>query len=99
MVTIQAGRKGENEIAVGNVLGSNVFNILGVMGIPSLISPLVIPQSIVSFTVPVLILATFTFSLIAKAKKVYRIYGFLFIIIYIYFITKQFGLMCPGLRF
>ena len=91
LVTIQAGRKGQNELAVGNVLGSNLFNILAVMGIPSMISTLIIPSSIISFTLPMLIMSALIFMIIAQAKKVYRIYGFLFILMYIYFNLKQYG--------
>lgn len=91
MVTIQAGRKGENEMAVGNVLGSNLFNILAVMGIPSMITALTIPKSIISFTLPMLIMSSLIFMIIAQAKKVYRIYGFLFILMYLYYVTKQYG--------
>ncbi len=93
MVTIQAGRKGENEMAVGNVLGSNLFNILAVMGIPSMISTLTIPKSIISFTLPMLIMSSLIFMIIAQSKKVYRIYGFLFILMYIYYNLKQYGLI------
>lgn len=91
MVTIQAGKKGENEMAVGNVLGSNLFNILAVMGIPSMIAPLVIPESIISFTLPMLIMSSLIFMIIAQAKRVYRIYGFLFILMYLYYVSKQYG--------
>lgn len=37
--TIAGVRKGENDIAVGNIIGSNVFNIVFVLGIPALIAP------------------------------------------------------------
>lgn len=93
MVTIQAGRKGENELAVGNVLGSNLFNILAVMGIPAMMSNLTIPKSIVVFTLPMLVMSTLLFILIAQAKKVYRIYGFLFILMYIYYNLKQYDII------
>ena len=93
MVTIQAGKKGKNEMAVGNVLGSNLFNILAVMGIPSMISALTIPHSIISFTMPMMIMSSLIFMIIAKAKKVYRIYGFLFILMYIYYNLKQYDLI------
>ena len=38
--SVVAAIKGENDIAVGNVVGSNIFNILGIIGITPLISPL-----------------------------------------------------------
>lgn len=37
--SIMAARRGENEIAVGNVVGSNMFNVLGVLALPGLIAP------------------------------------------------------------
>ena len=91
MVSIQAGKRGQNEIAVGNVLGSNLFNILAVMGIPSMISPLIIPSSVISFTLPMLIMSGLIFMIIGQAKKVYRIYGFLLILMYIYFTLKLYS--------
>lgn len=93
MVTIQAGRKGQNEMAVGNVVGSNLFNILAVMGIPAMITTLIIPASIISFTLPMLIVSALLFMIIAQSKKVYRIYGFLFILMYIYYNLKQYALI------
>lgn len=93
MVTIQAGRKGQNEMAVGNVLGSNLFNILAVMGIPAMFSSLIIPKSIIGFTLPMFIMSALIFMIIAQARKVYRIYGFLFILMYIYYNIKQYGLV------
>lgn len=38
--SIMAARKGESDIAIGNVIGSNIFNILSVLGITSLIHPI-----------------------------------------------------------
>ncbi len=93
MVTIQAGRKGQNEMAVGNVLGSNLFNILAVMGIPAMFSNLIIPESIIAFSLPMLILSSIIFMIIAQAKKVYRIYGYLFILMYLYYNLKQYNLL------
>ncbi|MDX1407866.1 MAG: calcium/sodium antiporter, partial [Saprospiraceae bacterium] len=49
VVSITAARRGNSGIAIGNVLGSNLFNTFAVMGIPALIGPLVIPESILGF--------------------------------------------------
>jgi cation:H+ antiporter len=40
--SIMSARKGQHGIALGNIIGSNIFNLLGVMAIPALISPVVI---------------------------------------------------------
>ncbi|MEM0983620.1 MAG: calcium/sodium antiporter [Planctomycetota bacterium] len=48
VLSVQAARHGHAEIAVGNVLGSNVFNLLCVLGIASLVSPLDVPGALLS---------------------------------------------------
>jgi cation:H+ antiporter len=56
--SITAAIKGERDIAVGNVVGSNTFNILGCLGLSSLISGsagLVVPPSILSFDIWVML--------------------------------------------
>jgi cation:H+ antiporter len=46
VVSVSAALQGSSDIALGNVVGSNVFNVLGVLGISALISPIVVrPQA------------------------------------------------------
>ncbi|MBI9093347.1 MAG: calcium/sodium antiporter [Sphaerochaeta sp.] len=45
--SISASRKGEHDIAIGNVIGSNLFNTLGVVGIAGMISPFAVESSTV----------------------------------------------------
>jgi len=40
--SIVAARRGQSEIALGNVIGSNIFNVLGILGVTALVSPLTI---------------------------------------------------------
>ncbi len=54
-VSIQAGLSGQSDIAVGNVVGSNIFNVLFVLGISALIVPLVVSQQLVRLDVPLMI--------------------------------------------
>jgi cation:H+ antiporter len=55
--SIVAALRGERDIAVGNVVGSNTFNILGVLGVSGLVAPesLTVAQSLLSFDIPVMI--------------------------------------------
>ena len=46
VTSIIAVRKGEGAVALGNVLGSNIFNILGVLGITVLVQPMAVPSEI-----------------------------------------------------
>jgi cation:H+ antiporter len=52
-----AALRGERDIAVGNVVGSNIFNLMGVLGITSLVAPAGIPVSsaVIGFDLPVMI--------------------------------------------
>ncbi len=88
VVSITAVRKGKSEMAVGNILGSNIFNTFAVMGIPALFGALVIPQSILTFALPVLLIATLLFYLICQDNKVTRWEGWLLLLFYIFFIGK-----------
>ncbi len=89
-VTISAVKKGKPEIAVGNVLGSNIFNALAVMGIPALLGPLVIPHGIVVFGLPMMLIATFLFVFMTLDKEIAKWEGWLLLIFYTFFIGKLF---------
>ncbi|MEZ5460356.1 calcium/sodium antiporter [Dokdonella sp.] len=54
-VSVQSGLAGQADIAVGNVVGSNIFNVLAVLGMAALIAPLMVQQQLVRFEVPLLV--------------------------------------------
>ncbi|MGV6859213.1 MAG: calcium/sodium antiporter [bacterium] len=56
--SIASARKGEHDIALGNVIGSNMFNILGVMALPGLIAPGPLPEGVLSRDYPLMLLLT-----------------------------------------
>ena len=93
IVTISAARKGKPEIAVGNVLGSNIFNSLMVMGIPRFIGELVIPQDVVGSGLLVLLVGTILFFFVTQDKQVTRWEGLIFFLFYGWFIGNIFGLV------
>jgi cation:H+ antiporter len=53
--SVLAAVRRETDIAVGNAVGSNVLNILGVLGATSLVQPLVVDRSLLRFELPVMI--------------------------------------------
>lgn len=57
-VSVQACLQGQTDIAVGNVVGSNIFNVLFILGISALISPLVVSSQLVRIDVPLMIAAS-----------------------------------------
>ncbi|MFQ5794978.1 MAG: calcium/sodium antiporter [Candidatus Bipolaricaulia bacterium] len=91
-VGITAARKGKPEIAIGNVLGSNIFNSFAVMGIPALFGTLTIPNSILTASLPIMLIATLLFFFVAQEKVVTKWEGWLLVIFYVFFIGKIFDL-------
>jgi len=57
-VSVMSAFKGESDIALGNVVGSNLCNVLLILGISAVIVPLVVAQQLVRFDVPVMIAAS-----------------------------------------
>lgn len=56
-VSTQSAFMGQGDIAIGNVIGSNIFNVLVVLGLSALIIPLVVSRQLVRFDVPIMIAA------------------------------------------
>jgi len=56
--TISSARKGETDLAVGNIVGSNLFNTLAVLPIPALVQPLEIPDGVLDRDIWVMLAAT-----------------------------------------
>lgn len=54
-VSIKASLAGETDLAVGNVVGSNIFNVLFILGLAALITPLAVSQQLVRVDVPIMI--------------------------------------------
>jgi cation:H+ antiporter len=57
LVNIMSSVKGYNDAAYGNIIGSNTFNLLFILGISGLIYPLVVHRNTVSFEVPLSLIA------------------------------------------
>lgn len=64
-VSIIAGINGSNDIAVGNVIGSNMFNLLGVLGISAIIKSVNIDNQIIKKEFPFMLIATAVLALAA----------------------------------
>jgi len=54
-VSVMSAWSGEPDLAVGNVVGSNVFNVLGILGLSALMAPLAVAARIVRLDVPIMI--------------------------------------------
>jgi len=86
--TVAAAIKGEREIALGNIIGSNIFNILAILGLTGLIIPIPVDTRFMYFDVPVMICATLLIlGLIYVRGEISRIAGGLMILAYIGYIA------------
>ena len=54
-ISVSSAWKGEADIAVGNVIGSNIFNVLFILGLSALITPLLVSRQLVKLDVPIMI--------------------------------------------
>lgn len=84
--SVIASIRGETEIAVGNVVGSNIFNILAVLGVSGIVSPtgLSISPSVINFDLPVMIAVAFAcLPIFYSGKRIERWEGVLFLFYYV----------------
>jgi len=93
IVTINQAKKGNPEVAIGNVLGSNIFNSFVVMGIPGLTGRLVIPDNILESGLLVMLAGTVLFFFVTQDEQVTKWEGFLFFLFYGWFIGNLFGIL------
>lgn len=64
--TIASARKGEDDMAIGNIVGSNMFNMLGVLGIPAVINPTIFDPNVMRRDIPVMLFFTLLLFLLAR---------------------------------
>jgi cation:H+ antiporter len=76
-VSVQAAFNGSGDIAVGNVLGSNILNVLLILGLSALIVPLIVSRQLVRLDVPVMIGASLLAFALALDQDFSRLDGVL----------------------
>ena len=77
-----AARKGENGLALGNVIGSNIFNILLILGISALLSPVQVTVSTVYDLICLILVSCLCWAM-GKRKMCYaRVHGIIMVVLY-----------------
>jgi cation:H+ antiporter len=92
VTSIRATQKGQDDIAIGNVVGSNIFNIFFILGITSLITPVPIDGQNI-FDILVLFVSTillFVFNFLLKRFSLGKFEGLVFLLGYIGYVTYLF---------
>jgi cation:H+ antiporter len=90
-VNVSAIRQGKAEMAVGNVLGSCIFNLMVVPGAAAMFGAVTVPVALLVFSLPFLLGSGLFFYLLAQDKTLSRWEGLLFILIYALFLLKAAG--------
>lgn len=83
VTSVVAVKKGETEIAIGNVIGSNIFNILFVLGLATIISPITISMFALIDIIFMIVITVLLYLFMKKNNSLNKTQGYLFIIIYI----------------
>ena len=83
VTSIVAIKKGETEIAIGNVIGSNLFNILLVLGLATTIKPIVISMFALFDIVFMVIITLILYFFMKKNNKLVKSQGFILLALYI----------------
>ena len=95
--SVIAALKGESDIAVGNAVGSNIFNLLGVLGIGALVSPngIFVSPQVLQFDLPVMVfVALVTLPVFYIDSRISRLEGgllFSYYVIYVIYIIMRAG--------
>ena len=77
-----AARKGETGMAIGNVIGSNIFNLLFILGISALIHPVVINMASVYDMIILVIVSVIAYIFALTSRKIARVEGVLMLLAY-----------------
>lgn len=89
VVSLTAAKKGNTGIAIGNVLGSNVFNTYAVLGVPALIADIDVPAASFEFAVPFMVAVTILFAVISFSGRINRYEGMILLLLYVFYIYKM----------
>ena len=97
VTSVIAAKKGENEIALGNVVGSNIFNVLFILGLSGVVTPLGINNDVLIDTVLLIGITITAVVFSITHQKITKLEGWILVIIYaayiIYISLRALGLL------
>lgn len=90
--SIIAARRKHSDVALGNAIGSCIFNVLAIMGTVAIVKPIAVPQVIMDFDLWVMLGVTIGFVVVALAlPRLGKVVGIVFILLYVAYIYAQFA--------
>ena len=90
-VSMRSIKDGETELAIGNIFGSNAFNMLIVVSIPALITPLTADVVVMELGLKILAVASAIFFVTGLARHVMRWEGMMMLLFFLFFVVKLFN--------
>lgn len=91
VTSMVAAGKGENDLAVGNVVGSNIFNILLILGVSATITPIVLDVTAVYDTLILIAASLIVYGAALSKREIRRNEGALFLLAYLTFFVYILG--------
>jgi cation:H+ antiporter len=91
-VSVQSAWAGQPEIALGNIIGSNITNVLLILGLSALVAPLLVSRRLVRWDVPIMIAASFLTVALCLDRRVGRLDGFILLAMlagYMIFLVRE----------
>ncbi len=82
VTSVVAARKGETDLAIGNVIGSNIFNIMFILGISSMINPIAVNVASVYDMTALLCISMLAFVFSLTSTKIVRMEGLVMVAVY-----------------
>ncbi len=92
LVSVKAAMRNQSEIALGNIFGSNIFNVLVVIGLPGLFARIPLDNKTLLVGLPVLVIATLLFVISGISRRIHMQEGAMFLLLYLLFMAKLFEL-------
>lgn len=99
VISITASADSNPELAVGNVIGSNIFNILAIIGITAMVRPIAIKKSVMTIEIPMVLLSSVIILILGssvvldhtQANIISRVEGLLLLIFFLLFMRYTFA--------
>ncbi len=92
-ICVTAALKGEGEIAVGNIIGADILNVLWIIGVSSIVNPIKVELKVINFAFPFMILMVITMLVAMRIGcRLGKVKGFLLFGLYILYLFLTFKL-------
>ena len=88
MVSLRAIKTGDTSLAIGNIFGSNAFNMLMVAGIPAAITPLLVDEIVMELGLTILVGASLILFVAGLARQILRWEGLMMLFFFGFFLVK-----------